>query len=878
MNANKEKFYESLAENLLNDYSKYEDEYDIFNLFIENIIKIGHKKDEINILLKHPFYLNQYYSVCIDGELNKNFRKDKLEKEKETKSTALASYLNDKDQQIIYFNKKYLCQKENLDLINKKVVFSFIAIPLRIKEVVIGFLVLINDEKEDFYDNKKLTLLAFSVKATSDLHNYRRDKSIEEINDFAKRYIRHNTDTDDLILYENLKVKIESLYGEVSLKIITRNSITGAYTFTFPKLEDNTVPELIAKELSKNLYKDNIQNSNNKNIQDNIFSVIDKGKNCFLFSLRAESNISTGFILITADRIGQSTKEFVNELVSLIEYKQSTIRKKNRLKAMTNFGKSIATNKYETLQAAFDLVYHVTGEVMYTQSMYVALFNRDTEIITFPLYYENGKKRDDIGERKFNKEEKGRTEEIIITKKPILIETKTASKIWYKKPGRKDHINDPYASWVGVPILNGDDAVGVIVTYHPTEDYLYTDANTVFLENIASHISSLITRITLKNLNTMIAQKEKLLADFLYAKDINHNFGNILSGLRIGLNNTIKDIQKTIETGEKSHLLYTKSFLDKLYRSVDQATIDIKNITNNEPQEINLPKLAKERLEEVVIESDLKDKIQYGVINELTGKDAILSSQRGNISLCLHLLIKNASDAIEKALRNKNSDNFYIFVKIYMKGYYLIIDIIDNGTPIDIKIENRLFEINTSTNGENRGYGLWRAKYICEKEIQGHLELVKSEDKTDKIFRITISKYNEFASKKIAVVVEDDIVWQSILIRVLENNQFKVLTFNNVKEARKNCDESIKIDLIFLDISLSSNELIKNNGLSSPNVDGLTLIDDYAKYYPKAIIILLSAYPEKAYQYIHKVKFIVNKNDLSKEDDIVNLLKDINLN
>jgi GAF domain-containing protein len=80
---------------------------------------------------------------------------------------------------------------------------------------------------------------------------------------------------------------------------------------------------------------------------------------------------------------------------------------------------------------------------------------------------------------------KGRTEEIIRSKKPIFISTRKESIEWYKKEGREEYIDDPLASWIGVPIKSEDKVLGVIATYHPTKDNVYQKDDLLILQGIA---------------------------------------------------------------------------------------------------------------------------------------------------------------------------------------------------------------------------------------------------------------------------------------------------------------------------------------------------------------------------------------------------------
>jgi GAF domain-containing protein len=58
--------------------------------------------------------------------------------------------------------------------------------------------------------------------------------------------------------------------------------------------------------------------------------------------------------------------------------------------------------------------------------------------------------------------------------------------LWYAKNGGTDYIKEPFASWVGVPMIAGDAVLGVIATYHKTLDYVYTRDDQEILSLLAN--------------------------------------------------------------------------------------------------------------------------------------------------------------------------------------------------------------------------------------------------------------------------------------------------------------------------------------------------------------------------------------------------------
>lgn len=138
------------------------------------------------------------------------------------------------------------------------------------------------------------------------------------------------------------------------------------------------------------------------------------------------------------------------------------------------------------------LIYEQASALMHTDNLYVALYEQSTDMVRFPLMFVDGEP-DYVEPRR---DGKGRTEYIIHTKKPLLIKTKTESDAWYKAPKRKEYIGESFASWLGVPMTIGDQVIGVIATYHKTDDFVYDEDNQEILQAIASQAAIALQNVS----------------------------------------------------------------------------------------------------------------------------------------------------------------------------------------------------------------------------------------------------------------------------------------------------------------------------------------------------------------------------------------------
>lgn len=193
---------------------------------------------------------------------------------------------------------------------------------------------------------------------------------------------------------------------------------------------------------------------------------------------------STSINTFTEDHV-ELLKTLANQAAIAIQNTR-IIRK---LDTLDDVGQAL-TNTIRLREAEIlDLIYRKASDLMDTNNMYIALYDEWTNVVRFGLAYVNGKRIDIERESNWQprKAGQGRTEEIIHKRQPIFHSSKVESKTWYAKPGRKEYLGgQTFASWLGVPMMVGDKVLGVIATYHPTQDHVYTRDDLNILQSMAN--------------------------------------------------------------------------------------------------------------------------------------------------------------------------------------------------------------------------------------------------------------------------------------------------------------------------------------------------------------------------------------------------------
>jgi len=383
---------------------------------------------------------------------------------------------------------------------------------------------------------------------------------------------------------------------------------------------------------------------------------------------------------------------------------------------------SIQLNEDEILR----LIYENATELMDTSNMYIALYDDANNKVRFPLAYKD-KQSLKVETRKFGH---GRTEEIIITKNPILIKTRKESIEWYKPIERQEYIGDPLASWIGVPMRVGDKVIGVVATYHPIEDNLYTKDDLEILQAMAN-ISAIAldnARLVndLKDAQKGIADRERELVKSGIAMDFIHKVNNVAGTIPAWVS-LIRKKLKSVD-GLDSKIF---EYLDKINRDTGLLLKEADGLRNpiSEPEKIDMEQVIGEIVAQVEMLASPDIKI---VFNDPDDDLFPVYGIKEQIAVAIYSVIQNGVKAI--------SGQGKIKVDIKNKEErYIEIDISDTGCGISQDKIDSIFEYGKSfwTDKKGTGYGLWRARSIIQS-MNGNIKVANTKEGEGSTFTITL--------------------------------------------------------------------------------------------------------------------------------------------
>lgn len=159
---------------------------------------------------------------------------------------------------------------------------------------------------------------------------------------------------------------------------------------------------------------------------------------------------------------------------------QQTERQNRNLAVLNEMGRELTTQT--TIQGISETVYKYTGQLMDVASFFIAIFNEETDELSFPVVTVDSQ-RISFNSRRIGR---GLTDYIIRNRVPLLLNNNI--------PERMQELglefiaignNKAPLSWLGVPLLVSDKILGAIVVQSVEQAYLYNTAEQDLLSSIA---------------------------------------------------------------------------------------------------------------------------------------------------------------------------------------------------------------------------------------------------------------------------------------------------------------------------------------------------------------------------------------------------------
>lgn len=465
----------------------------------------------------------------------------------------------------------------------------------------------------------------------------------------------------------------------------------------------------------------------------------------FAFS---ESDVDLLSTLVNSMSVAIENARLFNETTRLLSKAE---QQATELRTVNSISKALVSQL--ELDALVKLVGDQMQKTFEADIVYLALHDQESDMLNFPYYY-----GDKTHSRPFGN---GITEKIILSKEPILINQDLENRYDEIQAEKKGEMVESY---LGVPIVAGEEAIGVISVQSKEEENRFSEDDQRLLNTIAANVGVAMQNAEayqdlqealneLQSAQEQLIQQEKLASLGQLTAGIAHeiknplNFVTNFSELSIEL---VEEIRDELSVENETHELVLDILVDvernlsKINEHGTRADGIVKSMLQHsrggggtmEPTDLNAVieeyvnlafhgmRAGPKRMN-VDIDLQLSDKV---------GEVSLISEDfsRVIVNIC-----NNAFDAMWE--KKEESDNGYepkLTVRTKWKNNNALIEIEDNGPGIPQEIKENIMQPFFTTKKGTDGTGLGLS--ITNDIIKAHGGSVEIETKEDEFTRFKI--------------------------------------------------------------------------------------------------------------------------------------------
>jgi len=491
----------------------------------------------------------------------------------------------------------------------------------------------------------------------------------------------------------------------------------------------------------------------------------------------------------------------------------------------------------KTIEELLVIVRHALSKVLDTTNFFVALHNPETDTLRKVIFEDE---KDDFIEWDANKSLSG---QILKRGTTLLLDSEGESR--FAAENNIELLGSPPACWLGVPIMNKEFAIGVIVVQSYDDKDAYDMSAVRLLTLIAHELSIIIERK--KMIQDLIAAKERaeesdrLKSAFL--ANMSHEIRTPMNGI-LGFADLLKQPRLTDEEQQL--------FVGIIEKSGERMLSIINDL-------INISKIESGQMDVWFSETNINEQIEFlrdfftpeanqKEIKLITScalpfSKSVINTDREKLYAVLTNLVKNAIKFTKKGTiefgYQAASNHVLFFIK-------------DTGIGIAANKQKNIFErfvqANSGAHNEYEGAGLGLSISKAYIEMLGGKIWFESEEgkgtsfyftlpvvpkdvgersqSNKRAFQIENENYSHIATLLIA---EDDEVSSLYLTKILKSCKVKLVYAKTGVDAVKMCKTNPDIELVLMDINM-------------PEMDGHQAAKEIKSFRPELIIIAQTAF------------------------------------
>jgi signal transduction histidine kinase len=425
---------------------------------------------------------------------------------------------------------------------------------------------------------------------------------------------------------------------------------------------------------------------------------------------------------------GQKTLETIAQHVALALQNtwlfQRLQRKLQYLDVLNEIGQKIGANVHRDEPEILETIYREASNLpMDTGTMYIAFYDPDQDMVTFPLVYVDGKRISTPSSGMDWKPRRGdhrRTEWVIKKHKPHIVRTITEAQTWYQGM-TKDYGEEVFGSWIGAPMLAGDTVLGMIAVRH-VDEYKYDEDDLEVLQILAIQAAVAIQNFRLftqKNNAEKLAMMSEISAEFV------HRMNNLAG--TIPARSVILRRKLNAQKVDDPKIIRELDAIDKDARQILDAAQLIKAaaVTPSKPVEINLSEAIDTALGRALAAQKISEEAFRFEILLRSDLPKILVDRNKFLDVMTNI-IKNGLEAMAP----KGGGLLKISTHSgRVKGKPAIeISVQDEGVGISATNLTRIFDLFFTTKPGGTGFGLWRDRFVI-RAMDGEIVVDSTEGK-----------------------------------------------------------------------------------------------------------------------------------------------------